>query len=81
MRGGQRLVLGAEVDGERQSEVGGHLASVAGRGENNFSFGPTARGDDARAAAACVARGADVGADRQHRCEVAPASGRRLSGA
>jgi hypothetical protein len=39
---------GAEVDGERQSEVGGHSTTAVGRGENGFSFGPTVRRVDAR---------------------------------
>jgi hypothetical protein len=39
---------GAEADGERQSGVGGRSAAIAGRGENNFSFGPTARRDNTR---------------------------------
>jgi hypothetical protein len=33
---------GAEVDSERQSGVGGRSVAVARRGENDFSFGPTA---------------------------------------
>jgi hypothetical protein len=39
---------GAEVDSERQSGVGRRSMAVAGRGENDFSFRPTVRGDDAR---------------------------------
>jgi hypothetical protein len=39
---------GAEADDERQSGVDGHSVAVAGRGENGFSLGPTARGDDTR---------------------------------
>jgi hypothetical protein len=38
----------SRADGERQSRVGGRSAAVAGRGENDFSFGPIARGDDAQ---------------------------------
>jgi hypothetical protein len=33
----------AEAEGKRQSGVGGRSAAVAGRGENGFSFGLTAR--------------------------------------
>jgi hypothetical protein len=39
----ERSNEGAEVDGERQSGVGGRSATVAGRGENSFSFGLTAQ--------------------------------------
>jgi hypothetical protein len=48
VRGGQRSTLGAEADGKRQSIVGGRSVTVAGTGENDFSFRPTTRGDDAR---------------------------------
>jgi hypothetical protein len=41
-------VLGAEADGESRSRVGGRSVTVAGRGENHFSLGPTTRGDDTR---------------------------------
>jgi hypothetical protein len=39
---------GLEADDERQSGVGGRSVAAAGRGENGFSFGPTAQRDDAR---------------------------------
>jgi hypothetical protein len=42
----ERSNEGAEADGERQSGVGGRSAAVAGRGENSFSFGLTARRDN-----------------------------------
>jgi hypothetical protein len=46
--------LGAEERGDEgveahgESRVGWHLVAVTGRGKNGFSFGPTARRDDAR---------------------------------
>jgi hypothetical protein len=42
--GDRGVVMMEQRRGERQSGVGESSTATAGRGGNNFSFGPTARG-------------------------------------